>query len=95
MVCGPFGLYYIIASLQIDTRQSDRRFKTGYKGNNNTRTYHSLKTVINRFFFGLALSSFVCVNDLHSLVIPIVISTAIIGFCINFYLFKTEKVKWD
>ena len=95
LVCGPFGLYYIIASLQIDTRQSDRRFKTGYKGNNNIRTYHSLKTVINRFFFGLALSSFVCVNDLHSLVIPIVISTAIIGFCINFYLFKTEKVKWD
>jgi hypothetical protein len=41
------------------------------------------------------LSSFVCVNDLYSLVIPIVISTAIIGFCINFYLFKKEKVKWD
>ena len=50
MLCGPFGLYYIIASLQIDTRQSDRRFKTGYKGNNNIRNYHSLKTVINRFF---------------------------------------------
>ena len=95
MVCGLYGLYYIIASLQIDTRQSDKRFKTGYKGNNNIRTYHSMKTVINRFFFGLALSSFVCVNDLHSLVIPIIIITAIIGFCINYYLYKKGKVNWD
>ena len=94
MFGGIYGLAYMFTPLQIDTRQRDRRFKTGYKDNNNIRTYHSLKTVINRFFFGLALSSLVCVEDLPLLVIPIVISIGIIGFCINFYLFKKGKVDW-